>query len=476
MTTTKQNSRIKPDWLKIRLPLGENVRKVSGIIKEHKLHTICTSGSCPNQAECWGAGTATFMILGDVCTRACRFCDVKTGRPETVDILEPDRLANSISLLKLKHAVITSVDRDDLEDGGAFIWAETIRRTKEKNPGLTMEVLIPDFNGIKKHIQQVINAGPDVISHNLETVRRLTPEIRTKAKYDLSLKVLEFNQAGAENPDTLFQSNYSELSSTQINPGVSLGASKTLFKNTELSLWFGRVQRSGSLAERFINSLPVGIDPYEMLGNPKIDPEVNNQFDISMKWAKKRSQVQANFFVSYLQNYISSEIREDISPRMSSAPGVRQFVNIDNAMMYGFEFSWSNKLPLGLSDNFSTTYTVANDIDTDDPLPEIPPLEIAYTLSGSYFKNILHPNISFRYAMKQENISEKFGETETPEFALFDAGIRVNPWDDLSIAIGVQNLFDKLYYEHLSRNFKIDATRSLYAPGRSFYVTLGVNL
>lgn len=188
---------MKPDWLKIRLPLGENVRKVSGIIKEHKLHTICTSGSCPNQAECWGAGTATFMILGDVCTRACKFCDVKTGRPGPVDIMEPGRIAKSISLLKLKHAVITSVDRDDLEDGGASIWAETIKLTKEKNPGLTMEVLIPDFNGLHKHIQEIIDAGPDVISHNMETVRRLTPEIRTKAKYDLSLKVLEFiSQSG----------------------------------------------------------------------------------------------------------------------------------------------------------------------------------------------------------------------------------------------------------------------------------------
>ncbi|MEA3444881.1 MAG: lipoyl synthase [Bacteroidota bacterium] len=188
----KQNSRIKPDWLKIRLPLGENVRKVNGIIKKHKLHTICTSGSCPNQAECWGNGTATFMILGDICTRACRFCDVKTGKPNPVDLLEPERIAKSISLLKLKHAVITSVDRDDLKDGGASIWAETIRQIKDKNPGLTMEALIPDFDGNKENIRQIIDAGPEVLSHNLETVRRLTPEIRTKAKYDISLKVLEY--------------------------------------------------------------------------------------------------------------------------------------------------------------------------------------------------------------------------------------------------------------------------------------------
>ncbi len=186
------NSRRKPDWLKIRLPLGETVKQVRGVIEEHGLHTICTSGACPNQAECWGAGTATFMILGDICTRACKFCNVKSGKPMAADYAEPQRVATSIKLLQIKHAVITSVDRDDLEDGGAEIWAMTIRKVKEQNPGLTMEVLIPDFNGIQKHIQQVIDEKPEVISHNLETVRRLTPKIRSRAKYDLSLKVLEF--------------------------------------------------------------------------------------------------------------------------------------------------------------------------------------------------------------------------------------------------------------------------------------------
>ncbi len=192
MMKSKRNSRLKPDWLKIKLPLGESVQKVNGIIKEHNLHTICTSGSCPNQAECWGAGTATFMILGDICTRACRFCDVKTGRPEPVDFTEPKRIAESIALLKLKHAVITSVDRDDLEDGGASVWADTIICTKQSNPDITMEVLIPDFNGNEAHIKKIIDARPDVISHNLETVVRLTPQIRTKAKYEVSLKVLEY--------------------------------------------------------------------------------------------------------------------------------------------------------------------------------------------------------------------------------------------------------------------------------------------
>jgi len=186
------NSRRKPDWLKIRLPMSSSFSEVKSIIREHKLHTICTSGDCPNMGECWDAGTATFMILGDVCTRACKFCAVKTGKPGIVDMEEPRKLAESIQLLKLKHCVVTSVDRDDLEDGGAAIWAESIRQIKALNPGTTIEVLIPDFQGNTDLVQQVIDAGPEVISHNLETVRRLTPSVRSRAKYDTSLKVIEY--------------------------------------------------------------------------------------------------------------------------------------------------------------------------------------------------------------------------------------------------------------------------------------------
>ncbi len=182
----------KPDWLKIQLPNTADYKWMNNTIRDNKLHTICTSGKCPNAAECWSAGTATFMILGDICTRSCKFCNVKTGKPNAVDSKEPFRIARSIEIMKLKHAVITSVDRDDLPDGGAAIWAETIRKTKEKNPNTTMEVLIPDFNGLHHLIDQVIEAKPEVISHNIETVRRLTPIIRTKAKYDLSLKVLKY--------------------------------------------------------------------------------------------------------------------------------------------------------------------------------------------------------------------------------------------------------------------------------------------
>jgi len=187
-----QKGRRLPQWLKMQRASGENYSKVKHIVLENHLHTICTSGNCPNIGECWNAGTATFMILGDICTRACKFCATKTGKPLPPDAGEPDRLAQSIKSMKLKHCVITSVDRDDLPDGGASVWAETIKRVKEINPGTTMETLIPDFDGNTGSIQMIIDAGPDVISHNIETVRRLTPVIRTKAKYDRSLDVIKY--------------------------------------------------------------------------------------------------------------------------------------------------------------------------------------------------------------------------------------------------------------------------------------------
>ncbi len=181
----------KPEWLKIQLPNTSEYNWMNKTIRDHKLHTICTSGKCPNAAECWGNGTATFMILGDICTRACKFCNVKTGKPGAVDSMEPLRIARSINIMKLKHAVITSVDRDDLEDGGAGIWVETIKKVKELNPHTTLEVLIPDFQGKRHLVQQIIDANPEVISHNIETVRRITPLIRSRAHYDLSLAVLK---------------------------------------------------------------------------------------------------------------------------------------------------------------------------------------------------------------------------------------------------------------------------------------------
>jgi len=171
---------------------GPNYARVKGLVERNNLHTICTSGNCPNIGECWNAGTATFMILGNICTRACKFCGVATGKPLAPDHEEPARLAESVKLMNIRHCVITSVDRDDLPDSGAQFWADTVRKVKEANPGVTIEALIPDFNGAEKDIMKVIKSGPEVISHNLETVERLTPVIRTKAGYRKSLDVIRF--------------------------------------------------------------------------------------------------------------------------------------------------------------------------------------------------------------------------------------------------------------------------------------------
>jgi len=180
----------KPKWLRVKLPTGENYKKVRSLVDEHKLHTICESGSCPNMGECWGEGTATFMILGNICTRSCGFCAVKTGKPEEVDIYEPGRVANSVKIMGVKHAVITSVDRDDLKDGGSDIWAQTVRAIRQQSPQTTMETLIPDFAGKWENLQVIIDVAPEIVSHNLETVRRLTKQVRIQAKYDRSLEVL----------------------------------------------------------------------------------------------------------------------------------------------------------------------------------------------------------------------------------------------------------------------------------------------
>ena len=187
----KELERIKkPKWLRVKLPIGENYRKVRRLVDEHKLHTICESGSCPNMGECWGEGTATFMILGNICTRSCGFCAVKTGKPEEVDAYEPGKVANSVKIMKVKHAVITSVDRDDLKDGGSEIWAQTVRAIRKQSPGTTLETLIPDFAGKWENLQVIIDIAPEIVSHNLETVRRLTKQVRIQAKYDRSLELL----------------------------------------------------------------------------------------------------------------------------------------------------------------------------------------------------------------------------------------------------------------------------------------------
>ena len=192
LADNKTNFKRKPKWIRVKLPTGKKYTELRGLVDKYKLNTICSSGSCPNMGECWGEGTATFMILGNICTRSCGFCGVKTGRPEDVDWAEPEKVARSISIMKIKHAVITSVDRDDLKDMGTFIWSETVKAIRRLNPKITLETLIPDFQGSESHIDKIIGVKPEVVSHNMETVRRLTREVRIQAKYDRSLEVLNY--------------------------------------------------------------------------------------------------------------------------------------------------------------------------------------------------------------------------------------------------------------------------------------------
>ncbi|MGB0175761.1 MAG: lipoyl synthase [Owenweeksia sp.] len=187
-----QERQKKPRWLRVKLPTGHNYRNVRKLVDSYKLHTICESGSCPNMGECWGAGTATFMILGNTCTRSCGFCAVSTGRPDDVDWDEPERVARSVKLMDVKHCVLTSVDRDDLRDGGSILWAETVKAVRRMSSGTTMETLIPDFKGEKINIDRIVAVAPEIISHNVETVRRLTRKVRIQAQYDRSLEVLSY--------------------------------------------------------------------------------------------------------------------------------------------------------------------------------------------------------------------------------------------------------------------------------------------
>jgi lipoic acid synthetase len=187
----------KPDWLRARVPGGDGYLRLKGIIDRHRLHTVCQEASCPNMGECWSRGTATIMILGDTCTRSCGFCNVKTGRPSELDLDEPRRVAESLSLMGLKHVVITSVNRDELLDGGAAIWAETIQRVHQACPGMSVEVLVGDFCGDERAIQVVCDARPEIISHNMETVKRMHPAVRPQARYERSLAVLsQFRASG----------------------------------------------------------------------------------------------------------------------------------------------------------------------------------------------------------------------------------------------------------------------------------------
>jgi iron complex outermembrane receptor protein len=285
---------------------------------------------------------------------------------------------------------------------------------------------------------------------------------------------LELNVSEIKNAEPEFTEVYDETSSTQINPNLSVGGIKSLKNDISIGFWLARAQRSAGLTERFINYFPVGQDPYEMLGNPQLDPEVNNQLDLTFEWKTPTTVIDLDIFVSYLQDYISSVIDTTLSPRMPMSPGVRQFINIDQVFKTGFEISWSQRITKGLFHQFSMAYTYGQDLELDEPLPEIAPLDLRYRLYGNYVKNKLKPEISFRYVLKQSRISSSFGETETPAFTVVDFKISYQVVRIFGMTAGIQNLFNQNYYEHLNRSIRGSAV-PIYAPGRNFYLSVNFN-
>ena len=282
---------------------------------------------------------------------------------------------------------------------------------------------------------------------------------------------IEYNQADANKPDEMFESLYNEVSSTSLNPSLSLGVSKKLNKSFEAELWLGHAQRSGSITERYINFLPVGVDPFEMIGNPELSSEKNNQLDVILKFQKASTQVQVSGFMAAVNDFISSEIRHEINPKMATAPGVRQFINIDNAVLKGFEITWIQQFTSTISHRLSMAYTHGNNKETNEALPEIPPMDLRYSLFGNFLKNKLHPELSFRHVWKQNRIASSFGETETPAFNLIDLSINYEINKHLQCNASINNLLDEMYYEHLSRSVKGGQT-AINAPGRNMMFTI----
>ena len=286
---------------------------------------------------------------------------------------------------------------------------------------------------------------------------------------------VEHNKATADRPDAHFDALYADMSPSTINPSFSAGATHQLTPQLSVELWLGRAQRSGSLTERYINFLPVGIDPYELLGNPELSSEANTQADVNLRYKRPSAQIHLSVFSAIMNDYISSEIREDLTPKLPSSPGVRQFINIDQAQQIGFEASWLQKLPAHLQHRLSIAYTYAKNSDTGEALPEIPPLDIRYRLSGRYFRQKLHPELILRHVMQQTRIAESYGETSTPAFSLLDVSLNYEINKHLEVNAAVNNVFNETYYEHLSRSVK-GTKNAINAPGRNIIITLVAKL
>lgn len=286
---------------------------------------------------------------------------------------------------------------------------------------------------------------------------------------------MEINSSDALDPDPDFSALYPETHTTSLNPGISLGGKKKLSEKLSLGLWLGRAQRSAGLTERYINFFPVGQDPYEMLGNPMLDPEINNQTDLNLKWEAENTVIQLDIFAAFMQDFISSAVDTALSPILPSSPGVRRYTNIDRAFKTGFEAAWSQRLPAGLQHQLSLAYTYAQDLVRNEALPEIAPLDIRYHLSGSYLNSTLSPHITLRHVLKQERVSSEFGEKATPSFSLIDLGLTFRVHRRVGITAGVQNLLNENYYEHLTRSVRAEGSPPIYAPGRSFILSFNLD-
>jgi len=279
---------------------------------------------------------------------------------------------------------------------------------------------------------------------------------------------LDVNHAEADETMPEFKRTTHASRVTQLNPGVSVGLKRDLRNHFNVGLWLASVQRSGSIMERFINYFPVGVDPFEMVGNPDLKAEKNNQLDLVLGYTKEGIQVEFSPFVAYLSDYITAE-KTDLTPRIASSPGVRQFVNIKNAVKAGFEFSLNQYVGAGIHQQFVVAYTYGQNLSLSEALPEIAPMDIRYGLTGTHLNNKLHTALRLRHVIGQNRVSESFGETTTPNFTLLDADVSYNFTNQLAIKVGAQNIFNQAYFEHLSRPIGVDS-RPMFSPGRNFFV------
>jgi iron complex outermembrane receptor protein len=284
---------------------------------------------------------------------------------------------------------------------------------------------------------------------------------------------LDLHRIEARNPDEGFLAANQRSDEVQFNPSLSLGGRRYFQNGTSVGVWFGRAQRSGGLVERYINSFPVGLDPYEMLGNPNLEPEVNHQIDLNFDYRGTRSALDIALFASFLRNHISAGIDSGLVARMPSAPGVKRYVNIGRAFIGGFEVSWAQRLGYGFEHGVDMAFTYGHDGVRDEPLPEIAPLDLRYTLSGRWMDRRLEPFLGFRFVGRQSRVSETFGETPSPSFTIVDLGVTFDLRPGIGFRAGIRNLLDQNYYEHLNRSVR-GQTSAIHAPGRNMYLVLFV--